>query len=177
MAGNFSAKSETVPVTQFELEIRRVFNAPLDLVWKAWTESDRLAQWWGPKGYSMTVSTIDLRAGGLFHYAMLSPNGKNMWGRFIYSEVEPQNKLVFINSFSDEAGGITRNPMSEVWPLEVKNTLIFSEKEGQTTLIMRGFPYNATPEEHRTFSSNRENLQKGMAGTFEQLDAYLADNQ
>ena len=174
MAGNFSAKSETVPVKQFELEIRRVFNAPLDLVWKAWTESDRLAQWWGPKGCTMTVSNIDFRVGGLFHYAMLSPNGRNMWGRFIYSEVEPRKRLVFINSFSDEAGGITRNPMSESWPLEVKNTLTFSEKEGKTTLIMQGSPHNATAEEHRTFSSNRENLQMGMAGTFEQLDQYLA---
>ena len=57
----------------------RVFDAPRDLVWKAFTESERLMQWWGPKGFTMLVAKLDLRPGGVFHYSMRSPDGRAMY--------------------------------------------------------------------------------------------------
>jgi uncharacterized protein YndB with AHSA1/START domain len=64
------------------LVITRVFDAPRELVFKAWTEAERLAQWWEPKGCKITVNKFDLRPGGIFRYSMNMPNGKEIWGIF-----------------------------------------------------------------------------------------------
>src|SRR5205823_4677268 len=83
-----------------------------------WVEPDRLARWWGPKGFTMLSSTLDLRPGGIFHYGMRSPDGREMWGRWVFREVVAPERLVFVASFSDEAGGVTRHPFAPDWPLE-----------------------------------------------------------
>ncbi len=121
-------------------------DAPRDLVWKAWTEPDRLARWWGPAGFEMRVRSLDLRPGGVFHYSIRPPNGREMWGRFVYREVVPQERIVFVNSFSDANCGVTRNPWIAGWPLEVLNTLTLSEHDGKTKLTLRGGPINASEE-------------------------------
>jgi uncharacterized protein YndB with AHSA1/START domain len=160
-----------------EFTITRVFNAPLDLVWKAHTEPERLAQWWGPKEFKMLVSKMDLRPGGIFHYGMESPDGHKMWGKFVYREVVPQQKLVFVVSFSDENGGTTRHPMSNIWPLEVLNTAVFSEHNGKTTLIIKGHPINSTEEEDNVYYSAFDGMNQGFKGTYDQLDEYLSKNK
>jgi uncharacterized protein YndB with AHSA1/START domain len=114
-ASNSSRLGPTGP----EFAILRVFDAPRDLVWKAFTKRERLAQWWGPKGFKILVSKLDLRPGGIFHYCMQSPDGQEMWGRFVYREIVAPERIVHINSFSDDKGGITRAPFSSTWPLEV----------------------------------------------------------
>ena len=163
---NKSAESEFV--------ITRVFNAPMSLVWKAHTEPERLAQWWGPKGFKMLVATIDLRPGGMFHYGMESPDGHQMWGRFVYREIVPETKLVFVVSFSDEKGGVIRHPMAPNWPLETLNTMTLSEHNGKTTMTITGGPINATEEERNTYNSAFEGMNQGFKGTYDQLDEYLA---
>ena len=90
--------------------ISRVFDAPRDLVWRCFTEPEHMKQWWGPKGFTVLASKMDLRVGGTYHYGMKAPDGGTMWGKFVYREIVPQERLVFINSFSDEKGGITRHP-------------------------------------------------------------------
>lgn len=157
-----------------EFVITRVFNAPLALVWKAHTETERLNEWWGPKGLTMLASNLDLRPGGLFHYGMETPDGHQMWGKFVYREIVPQQKLVFVVSFSDKDAGITRHPLSNTWPLEVLNTVSFTEQDGKTTLTVSGGPINETREERATFEAAFENMQQGFSGTYDQLDAYLA---
>ena len=61
----------------------------------------------------------------MFHYGMRGPDGSEMWGKFVYREIAPPERLVFIVSFSDENGGMTRHPMAPTWPLEMLNTLTF----------------------------------------------------
>jgi uncharacterized protein YndB with AHSA1/START domain len=156
-----------------ELVLTRVFDAPRELVFKAWTEPERLARWWGPKSFTMLVSKLDLRPGGVFHYCMRSPDGREMWGKFVYREIVAPERLVFINSFSDEQGGMSRNPWMPTWPLEVLNTLTFTEQEGKTTLVLHGIPLNATEEERKTFEAGREGMRQGFAGTLGELANYL----
>src|SRR5215468_2760397 len=81
--------------------ITRVFDAPLDLVFKAWTEAERLTHWWGPKGFKMLSCKLDLRPGGVFHYGMQAPNGAAMWGKWVFREIVAPKRLVFVVSFSD----------------------------------------------------------------------------
>ncbi|NBD25905.1 SRPBCC family protein [Paenibacillus glycinis] len=157
-----------------ELILTRTLNAPRDLVFKVFTEAEHLLNWWGPKGLAMNVAKVDLRPGGLFHYSMKTPDGHEMWGKFVYREISPPERLVFTNSFSDAEGNTLRHPASPTWPMEMLNTLIFEEADGKTKLTMRGIPVNASEEELHTFDSNRSNVQQGFAGTFAQLDEYLA---
>lgn len=154
--------------------ISRVFDASRDLVWQAWTEAKHLAQWWGPKGCTIRVVKLDFRPGGIFHYAMQWQSGHDMWGRFIYREIAAPERLVFVNSFSDADGGITRAPFKDTFPLEIANTLTLSEQDGKTTLTLRGGPINATEEERKTFIGMFGSMQQGFGGTFDQLAAYLA---
>ena len=104
-------------MSRTEFTLTRVFDAPRDIVFKAWSDAEALAQWWGPKGFGMEVATLDFRPGGWFHYSMKSPDGKLMWGKFVYGEIKAPEKFVFINSFSDEKGNNTRNPWMPKWPL------------------------------------------------------------
>jgi len=157
-----------------EFVITRVFDAPRDLVWKAWTESERLAQWWGPKGFAMGVCKLDLRPDGVFHYSMRTPDCHEMWGKFVYREIAAPERIVFTNSFADASGATVRAPFSADWPLEVLNTLMLSEHDGRTTLTLRGAPVNATEAKRRTFEAGRASMQQGFTGTFDQLAAYLA---
>jgi uncharacterized protein YndB with AHSA1/START domain len=157
--------------------IERVFDAPRALVWKAWTEPEGLAQWWGPKGCTLRVVKLDVREGGIFHYVMQHQPGRDMWGRFIYREIAAPERLVFVNSFSDAEGGITRAPFPQlggIWPLEVLNTLTLAERDGMTTLTLRAHPVNATEEECRAYASMFASMRQGFGGSFDKLDAYLA---
>ena len=159
--------------TKQEFVISRTFDAPRELVWKAFTEPERMKQWWGPKGFTVKVSRMDLRPGGTYHYCLIAPDGKEMWGRMVYREIVPPERLVFINSFSDEKGGITRHPMSPTWPLELLSTLTFDEQKGKTTLTVRWIPINETDEEWKTFDAGRGSMTQGWTGTMEQLGGYL----
>jgi uncharacterized protein YndB with AHSA1/START domain len=157
-----------------EFFLARCFGAPRALVFRAWTEPDRLARWFGPKGFTMLSCTLDLRPGGVFHYGMRSPDGQVMWGRWVFREIVAPERLVFVASFSDETGGVTRHPFAPDWPLEVLSTLTLTEHHGQTTVAMRGIPVNATDPERKTFEAAHDSMQKGWTGTLDQLAGYLA---
>jgi uncharacterized protein YndB with AHSA1/START domain len=157
-----------------EFVISRIFNAPLDLVWKAHTDCAHLKHWWGPKGFTTTVCRIDLRPGGIFHYCLRSPDGIEMWGKFLFREVVLRERLVCIVAFSDEMGGLTRHPMNPSWPREILSTVTFAEKNGKTTLTVRWAPYNATAEERATFIAGQDSMTQGWTGTLDQLEAHLA---
>jgi uncharacterized protein YndB with AHSA1/START domain len=154
--------------------ITRVFDAPREHVWQAWTEPERLREWWGPKGFTMLSFRLDLRPGGMFHYCMGAPDSSEMWGRFFFREIVAPERIVFVNSFSDSEGKVARHPLHLGWPLEVLNTLTFTERAHRTTLRLQGHPINATEEERRTFEAGRTSMQQGFTGTFDQLEAYLA---
>jgi uncharacterized protein YndB with AHSA1/START domain len=87
-------------------------DAPRELVWQCFTDPEHMKEWWGPKGVKVIHSKMDLRVGGTHHYAMQNPDGSVMWGRQVYREITPPERLVFINSFSDEHGGLGRHPMA-----------------------------------------------------------------
>jgi uncharacterized protein YndB with AHSA1/START domain len=158
-----------------ELVITRIINAPRQLVFKVWAEAEHLARWWGPKGFAMGVTKLDFRPGGIFHYSMKSPEGYVMWGRFDYVEIVVPEKIVFTSSFSDEQGNLTRAPFSATFPQQVLNKLILMEEAGKTTLVLTGSPLNATDEEWKMFEGMHASMQQGFGGTFDQLDAYLAE--
>jgi uncharacterized protein YndB with AHSA1/START domain len=156
-----------------EFVITRVFDAPRELVWKAFTEPQRMKEWWGPKGVTITRSEMDLRPGGSYHYAMRTPDGNTMWGKFVYREITPPSRMVFVSSFSDEAGGVTRHPMAPTWPLEMLSIFSFEEEGGKTRFTVRWSPLNASEEERAAFAAGHASMQQGWGGTLDKLAAFL----
>jgi uncharacterized protein YndB with AHSA1/START domain len=155
-------------------EITREFDAPRVLVWKAWTEPARLAEWMGPKGASKgRVLRHELRPGGVLHSCYIM-NGHEMWGKHVYREVEPVSRLVWVQSFSDEQGRLTRHPMAPAWPLEMLTTVLLEDLGGKTRLTLQWELINATDEERRTFRDAKPSMQGGWTGSFDALAEHLA---
>lgn len=155
--------------------ISRLFDAPRELVWKCLTEAERMKEWFGPKGSAVVASKMDLRVGGSYHGAMRAGDGPLMWAKFVYREVVAPERLVWVHSFSDEAGGLTRHPLSATWPLELLTTVTLEDAPGgKTKLTLRWSPLNASEEERKTFDAAHDGMRGGWSGSFERLDAYLA---
>lgn len=78
-------------------EIRNIstFQAPLELIWKAWTEPAHIMNWWGPAGFTTTIHTMDLQPGGEWKLTLHGPDGKNYANRSIFKEIVPLEKIVF----------------------------------------------------------------------------------
>jgi uncharacterized protein YndB with AHSA1/START domain len=159
-----------------DFAITRVFEAERELVWKCFAEPERMKEWWGPKGSTIVGSKMDFRVGGSYLAAMRDPTGRVMWGKFVYREITPPERMVWVHSFSDESGGITRHPFSPTWPLELLTTVTFeAQPGGKTKVTLVWSPLDATAEERKTFDAAHDGMRGGWGGTFERLDAYLAN--
>lgn len=161
-----------MPENTEESTITYVVDAPRDVVWKAWTDSRQLAQWLAPKGMTTISCTVDLRLGGLCHHGMTTPDGQESWAKFVYREIIPPEKLMYVVSLSDPQGETVRH-FTRAWPLEVLDTTTFSEQDGKTTITSRSIPINATDHEREVFEANREPMRQMSYEMLLQLDEYL----
>jgi uncharacterized protein YndB with AHSA1/START domain len=153
-----------------EIVINRLFSAPRDLVWRAWTEPEFVMQWWGPKGYTSPSCSIDLRAGGSYLFCMRSPEGKDFWSTGIYREITKPERIVCTDSFADEKGRVvpaTYYGMSKDFPLEVLLTLTFEVHPGMTRLTLRHTGIPAGEMRDLTRAGWNESLDK-LAGVLGQ---------
>jgi uncharacterized protein YndB with AHSA1/START domain len=133
-----------------------------------------MSQWWGPKGVKIVKSQMDFRVGGTYHYGMQNPDGQVMWGRKVYREITPPERVVLIDSFSDEAGGLGRHPLAPQWPPQMHTIFTFEDEPGgKTRFTVRWSPYEATPEEQAVFDTGHDSMTMGWSGTLERLEAYL----
>ena len=126
--------------------ITRVFDAPPELVWKAWTDPKHLVRWWGPKTFTSPSCSVDFRVGGKYLFCMRSPEGKDYWSTGTYREIVPLHRIVYTDNFADEHGTIVPPSFydfpDENWAGELLVTLTFEAFEGKTTMNLRheGFP-------------------------------------
>ena len=109
------------------LVIERVFDAPRALVFKAWTEPERLMKWWGPRGYAMTFCELDLRPGGAYRFHMRSPEGTDHRAHGIFREVVPPERLTMAGAWVDP----TANPGHET-----TMTITLADLGGKTKLTL-----------------------------------------
>jgi uncharacterized protein YndB with AHSA1/START domain len=164
----------TLTETKSDFVITRVFDAPREKVWRCFTEPERMKEWFGPKGSTVVASNMDLRVGGTYHGALRAGDGPVMWAKFVYREVVPPQRLAWEHSFSDEAGGLTRHPLSPTWPLKLLTTVTFEDAgAGTTKLTLRWSPLEASEEEQKTFDAAHDSMRGGWGGSFEQLENYL----
>jgi uncharacterized protein YndB with AHSA1/START domain len=155
-------------------KISRTFDAPRQRLFDAWTQPERLGKWMSPKGFSTLRNSMDFRPGGTYHYGLGGPNNSSMWGKWTFREITAPERLVFVSSFSDENGGMSRHPMSATWPAEMLSTITFDEVSGnKTNVTVEWLPINASEEEWTTFRGAQAGMQQGWTGTFGQLEEYL----
>ena len=153
-----------------EMVITHIFDAPRELVFKAWTEPEHLVQWWGPKGFTTPHCKIELRPGGVFHYCMRSPEGRDYWGRGVYREIVAPEKLVYTDTFSDPEGNPVEpayyDGMDPEWPSESLVTVTFSEQGGKTKVTL----HHGVSES----LAKRTGAKQGWTEMLERLADYLA---
>jgi uncharacterized protein YndB with AHSA1/START domain len=159
--------SETDVQQANELLITRVFDAPREQVWKAWTDPEHFKKWWGPEHFTAPVSEIDLRVGGTYFNCMRSPDGQDYYTTGVYREIVPLERIVYTDSFADKNGNAV--PPSDYGmddlPMEMEVTVTFEEQDGKTKMTLRhvGFPAG----EHS------EMAEAGWNGSFDKLAASL----
>lgn len=158
-----------------EFIISETFAAPREKVWQAWTDPKLFSQWFGPKGFTCIIKKHELRTGGIVHSYLKSPDGTEMWGKFVYREIEAPKKLVWEHSFSDSGGvTLTRHPFSPNWPLQLLTTVVFEEINNKTNIKLTWQPLNANELETKTFAEAIPGMSQGWGGTFEQLAVFLS---
>jgi uncharacterized protein YndB with AHSA1/START domain len=122
-----------------DLVITRVFDAPRELVWKAWTDPEQMKRWWGPKDFTAPSCTIDLRVGGRYLLCMRSPEGQDFWTTGVYREIAAPERLVYTDSFADAEGNVvpaSHYGMGDDFPLEMLVSVTLAELDGRTTMIV-----------------------------------------
>lgn len=142
-----------------EIHLTRVYDAPARVVWDAWTVPEQVAQWWGPRGFTLTTHSKDLRAGGSWRYTMHGPDGTDYPNVTKYFVVEPYHKLVYDHGGTDE-----RPPLFRV-------SVTFTEFNGKTTMEMvSSLPSPAAAREMAKFIK-----QAGGNATWDRLAEYLEE--
>lgn len=154
--------------------LSRDFNAPMQLVYEAWTQESHLCNWQVPNAEIVCEYKFsDIRTGGSALHKMVMPNGNEMWLLTHYQELDPYTTIVFIQYQSNENGDIMPPPMPN-WPREIKATIKLSETNGVTHMQFIWQPVNPTKEEAESWEASRSQHGKGWGGSFELLAGYLA---
>jgi uncharacterized protein YndB with AHSA1/START domain len=160
--------NSTVKVENGTIIVERIFDAPRELVWKAWTDPQHFMQWWGPQGFTSPLAKIDLTVGGKYHLGMTSPDGRTMYNMGTYTEITPPERLVFTQGMADEEGNAV-SPASfgmENMPDETEVIVTLEDIDGKTKLTLQQIGF---PESEMT-----QHAGGGWAQAFEKLAATLS---
>lgn len=154
--------------------LTRDFDAPMQLVYEAWTQENHLCQWQVPNAdVSCIYKSADIKAGGSALHKMVMPNGNEMWLLTQYHTLDPYHTIVFTQYQSNENGDILPPSMPN-WPKEISATIKLSEANGITSMEFIWQPINPTKEEAEAWEASRSQHGKGWGGSFELLAGYLA---
>ena len=122
-----------------EIVITRTFDAPVALVWRAWSEPEQFSKWFGPKGLTVPHCTMDFREGGKYLYCMKGSNFES-WSTGVYKEIVPMTKIVRTESMADGQGNVldpsTMPGMPPGWPAETLVGLTFEDLGGKTRMTL-----------------------------------------
>ncbi len=137
----------------------RVFDAPRRLVWKAWTESQHLARWFGPKDFTNPVCEVEARTGGMLRITMQSPDGTRYPMEAVFDEVVELERLVWTTSVEHE-GNVA---------FDIRQVTTFAERDGKTEVTLQAFVLRATPESSDALGGMEEGWSQSMDKLAEEL--------
>jgi uncharacterized glyoxalase superfamily protein PhnB/uncharacterized protein YndB with AHSA1/START domain len=155
---NFTVHKETN-----QIKVERSFDAPIDLVWAAWTEASILDQWWAPKPYRAVTKSLNFTEGGRWLYYMLSPEGDKLWCMFDYETIRPQQYFSGIDAFCDE-NAVTNDSKPRVrWGSE------FNEK-GESTVVNMVLEFQTLKDLETIMEMG---FKEGFSAGLQNLDQYI----
>jgi len=174
MTRNQLSNKLTTRVEDQDLTMERIFDAPRELVFKAFSKPEHLANWWGPKGWETINSTFEFKPEGVWHYCMRCTDknqgdfyGQELWCKSVYHEIVVPEKIIYTDAFSDEEGNI-----SDSMPGNLV-TLMFVEHEAKTKLIMR-YQLGSSETAQEVMDSGFIN---GLRSSFDRLDDFLKEEK
>lgn len=157
-----------------EFSISREFHASSSLMWEMFTDPKHMAKWYGPKETKIGYCDLDLKRGGHYHFSMIAEDGSESWGKAYYLDIINNSRLVFVNTFSDKAGSITRHPMAPLMPQKLLTFINFIDlKNGKTKVEINWLPIDASPEEIKFFNQMHESFKMGWTGSLDRLESLV----
>jgi uncharacterized protein YndB with AHSA1/START domain len=158
--------------------INRTFEAPIDVMFDAWTDPKHLSQWLAPKGFTMRFIKADIKEGGSTFFSMTDGAKITMYARAKYLEVRRPDRIVYTQQFCDEHDkNASRHPMAPTWPETMLTTVVLTEEAPDQTRVTVTWEVHgkATPEEVETFCKGRGGMTQGWTGSFDKLEEFLAN--
>lgn len=139
----------------------RVFDAPRELVFSAFTDPKHLAQWWGPDGFTLTTNSHDFRPGGVWRFVMRGPDGRDYQNRVTFEEIDPPKRLVYRHSGGDD-----------VEPVQFTQTVTFEDLGNNKTRLTWHGRFPSAAERDRVIKEY--GADKGLAQTMARLAEHVA---
>ena len=154
------------PIEGKLVEVSRTFEAPLELLWKSWTDPAHFMNWYGPKGFTVPMCMIDLQVGGRHLWNMRSPDGRDMYFTGVFKEVVSMERLVFTDTMSDADGNImeVKEGMGDPRNQTMEVTVTFMHADGKTTVTVS----------HMAYGPGAEHAGMGWEQALEKLAGVLA---
>lgn len=155
--------------------VNRSFDAPIEVVFDAWTKPDQIVQWVSPTGTNMKYFEVDIREGGTGFYWM-GNEAFELYGKAHYRKIERPQTLIYTQHFCDKDGNVSRHPMAPTWPETMLTHVTFLATEDGKTLVTVHWEVvgDATADEIQTFVAGRAGMTGGWTGSFDKLETYLA---
>lgn len=160
-----SSTTITTP-SEHEIMVTRIFNAPRELVWKAWTQPEHLTRWFGPTGWTLPVCEIDFRVGGAWRYCMRGPAGEESCGMAVYHEIVEPERFAYTDYFTDADGKPVEGMPAALVTVQLTNV------NGKTKLTSTTL-YQTAEERDQVLKMGME---EGLTETLDRLDEYLANS-
>lgn len=149
-----------------DLIITRIIDAPIELVWKAWTDPKHVARWWGPKYYTSPNCSIDLREGGKYVFCMRAPQdqgGQDSYTAGVYKKIVPMERLEFTQSLADKDG----NPIDPAqvgmppdFPKEIRSQVLFRAKGKMTELVITEYDWPVSQMSVYSYAGMQQSIDK-----------------
>ena len=161
----------TENIVREDLVVTRIIDAPIELVWKAWTEPEHVMKWWGPKHYTSPSCKIDLREGGKYVFCMRAPEdqgGQVHYTSGIYKKIIPMEYLEFTQGLSDQDGhpiDPTQVGMPADFPAEIRTSIVFKRKGEMTELVITEYDWPVSQMSVYSYAGLQQTIDK-MAAVF-----------
>lgn len=159
-----------------ELVIDREFDAPRELVWRAWTDPELLGRWYGPN-IETVVHAFELKTGGIWLHEM-KMGGGSMFQKAVFTEISEPEKLVWHHYSSvDSEGNEADNPMMKDWPKILLTTVTFTSSGKKTSVRLSQIPLDAAENEIAGFAKMKDGMSGGWGKGYAIIDEILAELQ
>jgi uncharacterized protein YndB with AHSA1/START domain len=153
-------------VKREDLVVTRILDAPLALVWKAWTDPEHVKRWWGPKHYTSPTCKIDLREGGKYVFCMRAPEdqgGQDSYTAGVFKKIVPMERLEFTQSLSDRDGNKidpVQVGMPPDFPREIRTVVIFKAKGDMTELTITEYDWPVSQMSVYSYAGMHQSIDK-----------------